>query len=68
MDAQDGPLAEPKPEPEAPSEDAGSARRPSRKGMNKKQKVLFVVSVVLIVLGLILSVYFQAKMDEELTL
>ncbi len=36
--------------------------------MNKKQKVLFVVSVVLIVLGLILSVYFQAKMDEELTL
>ena len=68
MDAQDGPLVEQKPEPEAPSEDAGSARRPSRKGMNKKQKVLFVVSVVLIVLGLILSVYFQAKMDEELTL
>ena len=36
--------------------------------MNKKQKVLLVVSVVLIVLGLILSVYFQAKMDEELAL
>ncbi|MBU0685605.1 MAG: hypothetical protein KJ653_07165 [Candidatus Thermoplasmatota archaeon] len=68
MGAQDGPLAEPKPEPEAPSEDASSARRPSKKGINKKQKVLFVVSVVLIVLGLILSVYFQAKMDEELTL
>jgi len=36
--------------------------------MNRKQKIVLVVSVVLIVLGLILSVYFQAKMDEELTL
>ena len=36
--------------------------------MNKKVKVLLVVSVVLIVLGLTLTVYFQVKMDEELTL
>lgn len=68
MAPSDGPPVEQKPEPEAPSEDAGSARRPSKKGMNKKQKVLLVVSVVLIVLGLILSFYFQAKMDKELTL
>jgi len=68
MEAQDKPLMEQKPEPEAPSEDARSARSPSKKSMSKRQKVLFVVSVVLIVLGLILNVYFQAKMDEELTL
>jgi len=36
--------------------------------MNRRQKTVLVVSVVLIALGLTLNFYFQAKMDEELTL
>jgi len=68
MDPQDGPLVEQNPEPETPSEDAGSARSPSKKSMSKKQKALLVVGVVLVVVGLIFSVSYQVKMDEELTL
>src|SRR4030065_841368 len=68
METQDRLLTEQKPEPEAPSEDARPARSPSRKVMSKGQNVLFVASIVLIALGLIFNFYYQAKMDEELTL
>jgi len=50
------------------SEDTGPARRSSKKSISMKQKVLFTIGVVLIVLGLILNFYFQARMDEDLTL
>src|SRR4030067_2847141 len=56
------------PEPEAPSGDARSARSPSRMSMSKRQKAILAVGVVLMVIGLSFNVYFQAKMDEELTL
>ena len=56
------------PEPEAPSGDARSARPPSRMSMSKRQKAILAVGVVLMVIGLSFNVYFQAKMDEELTL
>jgi hypothetical protein len=66
VNALDKPLVEQK--LEAPPEDGISARRTSRTSLNRRQKSLLVVSVVLIALGLTLTFYFQAKMDEELTL
>jgi hypothetical protein len=61
-------MTELKPEPVASSENASPAQGSSKKSIGKKQKILFAAGAVLIVLGTILNFYFQAKMDEELTL
>lgn len=69
MDAQDGTRVEQKPESVTPSEDARFLLDPlSKRSMSRRQKVILVVGVVLAVLGLVFSVSYQVKMNEELTL
>jgi hypothetical protein len=60
-------MGEQEDKPEGPKS-IGHASPSSKKGISTKLKAVLAIGIVLILLGLILNFYFQAKMHSELTL
>jgi hypothetical protein len=61
-------MVEQEPDSAVASDDKSRAGSSSKKGFNRRLKILLAVGVVLVVLGLILNFYIQARMQQELTL